>query len=585
MEIYFRRQTVISFPDNTSLEDITSGIADGSLMIDEVLFTDRFTIGTCNSNRFEVELYDFDTIGNEKIYVYQNVWDNEEDVEPREVPLFTGYVDSCVTNRGRFEDSKHIVAYDALYSKGTMDVSKWWEDTFDSVSLVTVKALRESLCSYVEIPYESVTLPNDDVKISHTQQITNISFQAMLTYILQVNGANANVDRNGTLRFFVISSSSPIAVDETYAQNTTEFDTYTIPPFESVEIDNTTEGTVVLVGSESNILHITDNVLLLNKKYLDLSAIAETILSQIVSVTYKPAQIDMIVSNLDVKLGNRIQIGGNTYIVCENTISGTQFVDQHISSIGESEIEEASPTHDATQADMQAKISASSLKYYTFTNKEAITINNNLLRPIIQIKYTTAADTLIAFHGCVIIDVELVNSQQAGTVELSYVTSNIVFPDYHPTETYYHDGRYTLNLLYYWEVMANKRDTFKVNLQTSNCKVTIQAFKTQAYLEGMGIIGKDIWDGIIDLEDEITLINLATTPSQVVAFEDEVEISAVGPIRISLTDNISKLTLNTAPVPINPSVALYVNKQRMSAMAWGDLLEYTWGDVEANFLW
>jgi len=581
MEVNFNRKTIISFPNNTSLPDIETGIVDGSLFLDEVLFADRFTIGECHANRFEVDLYDYEQIDKgEKIYVYQLIDGTDEE------PIFTGYVDSCVTNRGRFEDTKHVIAYDSLYSKGTVDVAKWWEDTFDTVSFITVKQLRESLCDYVEIPYESVNLPNDDVQISHTQQITTISFQAVLQYILTVNGVNANIDREGILRFFDISSNAPIVIDETYAQNTTEFDNYIVPPFQSVEIYNTTEGTNTLVGSETNILHITDNLLLLNKKYSDLATIAETILNRVISVTYKPAQIDMIYSQLNVKIGDKIQIGGNTYLVCENTLSGPQLVDQHISSIGAGEIEEASPTHDATQADMQAKISASSLKYYTFTNKEALIINNNIIRPIIQIKYTTSADTLIAFHGCVIIDVERVDTSQPGVVELSYVTSNIVFPDYHPTETYYHDGRYTLNLLYYWEVMANKRDTFKVNLQAQNCKVTIQAFKTQAYLEGMGIIGKDIWDGIIDIEDEQSVIEgFATTPSEVIPYEDEVSVRAVAPIHLSFEDEVTLYNLSTTPTAIKPHEQLYINKQRMSGVLWADLLEYTWQDVEDNFLW
>lgn len=580
MEVNFNRKTIISFPNNTSLPDIDTGIVDGSLFVDEVLFTDRFTIGECHANRFEVDLYDYDNISKgEKIYVYQLVDDTEE------VPIFTGYVDSCVTNRGRFEDTKHVTAYDSLYSKGTVDVAKWWEETFDTVINVTVKQLRESLCDFVEIPYEAVTLPNDSVRIAHTQQVNTISFQSVLNYILQVNGANANVDREGVLRFFVISSESPIEIDETYAQNTSEFDTYTVPAFESVEIVNTTEGTNALVGSESNILRITDNMLLLDKTNLELAEIAETILSSVSSFTYKPAQIDMIYSQLNITVGKRVQISGNIYLVCENNLSGPQLVDQHISSIGANEIEEAPPTHDATTTDMQAKISASSLKYYTHQNLEAIEINNHINRQIIRIRYTTSADTLIAFHGCVIIDVELVNSSLPGTVELSYTTNRMVVPDYKPTETYYHDGRYTLNLLHYWEALANKRDDFIVELRAENCKVTIGAFKMEAYMAGMGILGKDIWDGVIEAEDRITEIELAITGFEVDTINEEVNVSRhVNPV-IEFEYEINNITFSTVPVVIEPDEQLYVNKEFMSDLTWGEIAEYTWAEIADGFIW
>ena len=584
MVVEFNRKTIISFPNNSSLEDIETGIMDGSLFVDEVMFTDRFTIGECHANRFEVDVTDYDQVDKgEKIYVYQVVTENNTETN---VPIFTGYVDSCVTNRGRFEDSKHIVAYDALYAKSTVDVAKWWEEEYDTVIRHTVKELRDSLCAYVGIPFENVSLPNDDVQIAQTQQIYNISFQSMLTYLLQINAANGYVGRDGVLRFPVISSKQPIAIDDTYAQNTSDFDTYTVPAFESVEITNTTEGTVALVGSESNILHITDNMLLLNKEYTELCEIAEVILSRVNTIMYRPAQIDMIYSNLEIMAGDRVKIGQNIYLVCEVTLSGTQLVDQHIASTGAGEIDEASPDYDATRRDMQDQISASSLKYYTHQNLEAIEINANINRPIIQIKYTTSADTLIAFHGCVIIDVELVDSSQPGIVELSYETSRAVVPNYHPTETYYEDGRHTIPLLHFWEAMANKRDTFRVYLQPQNCKVTIGAFRLEAYMEGMGILGKDIWDGVIEGEDNITEVTIfATTPSAVDTIGDDVDVEVTDSIRLSFTDEVEVYNLDTTPKPRPFTASMYLNKYPLHDLTWAEVSQMTWGEVLNGFLW
>lgn len=583
MEVNFNRQTIISFPDNPELSDITTGIADGSLVVDEILFTDRFTIGTCNSNRFEVELYNFPTIGNIKIYAYQIV-DEVEGEEPVEKPLFTGYVDSCVTNRGRFEDSKQIVAYDALYTKATMDVSAWWEEVFDTSTQVTVKELRESLCEYVGIDYEEVTLPNDDVLITQTQQLNTISFQSMLTYIMQINAANAKIDRSGVLNFFVIADHEPIAIDTTYAQNTTEFDTYTVPAFEAVRIVNSTEGVVAYVGADYNCFQIQDNLLLLDKNQSQLESIAQNILTVIGEITYNPAQIDMIYSNLDIEVGYRVKIGLNVYLVCENVYSGSQLVDERISSIGQNTIEESAATYDASKKDMQDKISASSLKYYKYQNLRAISINTS--RPIISIRYSTSEDGVVIFHGCVIFDVEIIDDSLPATVVLQYNINDTIIREYTPTETYFNDGRHTMNIMHFWDASANTLDKFVVTMIPTNCKVTIGAFRVEGYMEGMGLVGDAKWDGFVEVEDNIVEItNFATAPLSVIEIGDDVEVTAVDPIRLTFTDEAEICNFATTPVPITIREVLYLNKYPLYDLTWAEVAQMTWNEVLNGFLW
>jgi len=584
MEVNFNRTTIISFPDNSDLPDIETGIAEGSLLIDEVLFTDRFTVGTYNSNRFECELYDFPLIGNEKIYVYQVV-DEVEGQQPINVPLFTGYVESCTTNRGRFEDSKKIVAYDVLYSKGTLDVAEWWEDVFDDTPRVTVKTLRDSLCTYAEITCDDVTLPNDDVLITQTQQLDSISFQSMLKYILEINGVNANVGRDGVLHFITISNNSPIALDTTYAQNTSEFDVHEVPAYTSVVIVNSTEGIVGGLGGKENRLQITDNLLLLDKTAIQLRAIAENIFNAIRYITYLPAQIDMIYSNLSVTIGDRVKIGNKIYLVCENIYSGPQLVDQHICSTGRREIEESSTTYNATQKDMQTKIQGSSMKYYRFVNKRAMEIGDDRTYPIINIRHTSANEGVIIFHGCVIIDVELVDSTQPGTVEIQYVLNNTPTREYTPTETYHADGRHTLNLLHFWEATANNIDYFTVKLTTNNLKVAIGAFKIEAYMEGMGLAGEATWDGIIDVTDDISSVDFRTSVAEIDSFGEDANVDLQNVIRIEVEDSVDEVDLDTMPKPSPYQSIIYINKEPIRQLLWRDVGEYTWQEILDNYVW
>lgn len=590
MDVTFNRQTIISFPDNDLLPDITpqsaqlgeGGIADSSLTIDEVLYPSRFTIGEYNANRLEVDIYSYSMVAKgEKIYVYQIV-DEVEGGEPVEVPIFTGYVDSCSRNRGREIDGKHIIAYDVLYLRANDNIAEFWENTFDTVQSVTLKFFRESLMDYMELDYESVDLPNDYVPIRQNQKLDVISFEAMLKYVLEANGVNAFADRSGVVHFVTVSSDAPIVIDDTYAQNTSEFDTYDIPAFGGVRISNSTKGVTGIAG-ESNFVNINDNLLLMDKGKAALDVIANNILVNINTITYKPAKLDMIWNQLDIKCGSWVQIGDNVYLVCENYLSGSQLVDQQISSNGAESIEEAPSSYDAAKADMQAQISASSLKYYRYENERAIAINE-VTKPIISIRYTTVELGVVIFHGCVIIDVERIDTTKLAQIELRYVIDNTPVREYVPVESYDFDGKHTLHLMHYWEAPSNKMSRFVVNLTAINCKVEIGAFRIESYMEGMGLIGDTIWDGIIDAEDNITAITLNNEPT-VVPFTDIAELELQDVIVISAEDNVGELDLNTGVEPIAFTEILQINKEPISDYTWNEIDEYTWDQVEDMFYW
>lgn len=79
--------------------------------------------GECNSSRFEIEILDVEDITNIKIHVSALV-----DGYEKEIPLFTGYVDSAKIQPER--DARKIVAYDELYSHANDNVSEWYDGMF-----------------------------------------------------------------------------------------------------------------------------------------------------------------------------------------------------------------------------------------------------------------------------------------------------------------------------------------------------------------------------------------------------------------------------------------------------------------------
>lgn len=592
MEVNFNRRTIISFPDNELLPDIETGIADSSLYVDEVLFTDRFTVGSCNSNQFECEIYDYPTVGKgEKIYVYQII-DETEGQEPVEEPIFTGYVDSCITNRGRFEDSKTLTAFDAFQYYGEKNVAKWWAAQFEDVTAVTIKHLRDSLFEYVGLECEDVTLPNDGVFVTHTQNMKKISFSAVLQYLMLINGANAKIDREGIVHFLYISGEDEvIPIDDVYAQNTSEFDTYTVPAYAGVRIINTAKNTTVAVGEDYNILDITDNLFLLKQKETVLTTIAENILAVVSGVEYKPAQIDMIYSQLGIKVGDFVSIGTNKYLVCENALSGSLLVDQHISSTGANAFEETSKDYDAGKEEMSQEISGSSLKYYRFTNKEPVKVAEGQTKPIMSMRYMCDAVSVVTFQGCAIIDVEVIDSTKPATVKIQYYYDGDYYQTYEPTETYFDfDGeeqRHTLNLLHFWEYAdLGVVDFFKVYATCENCKIEVKAFKEEAILSGMGLIGEASWDGFLDVTDNAGYVPLINEPQFVAEVGEDITITLHECIYITIEDEIAEAHISMEPVVEKYNGYIYLNKTRLKDLTWQGVKEVgTWQNVFNDYGW
>ena len=604
MDVTFNRQTIISFPDNPEFPDITpsssassqGGVVDGSMFLDEVLFTDRYTIGECNANRFECDIYDYEKIPKgTKIYVYQIV-DEVEGEQPVEEPIFTGYVDECVTDRGRFQDSKHLTAFDVLQYLGEKNVAKWWAKQFDEAVQVTVKHLRDSLFEYMGISCDSVTLPNDDLYITHTQKLNKISFSAVLNYIMLTNARNAKTDRSGVVHFINVLDDEPIEIDDIYAQNTSEFDEYVVPAYAGVRIVNTAKNLVVSAGEDYNILEIVDNLLLLKLSKSKLATVAQNILNVVKNITYRPAQLDMIYSQLGIKVGSTVSIGENIYLVCENELSGSLLVDQHIASTGASAFEDASKSYDAGRAEMQNEISASSLKYYRFQNEKAIEIQEDSNVPIISIRYSISEPTVITFQGAVIMDIDVIDENEPAIVQATYEVHGIEEETFKPTETYfYFDGdeqRHTLNLLHYWEHASYSVDTFKVYLKCINCTASIGAYREEAIMSGLGLLGETVWNGWIDATDKITTGQFENEPHLVTPYTDTPTLELKGIIRITITEKMGCTEFENEPSVVPFQGGPYFNHYPLHDLTWGEVAEFEWSadgiyddDTEKYYAW
>lgn len=474
IEIKYDRKTYITFPDNSEIDTSEIHIESGSLVLDEILCDSALNFGESNSNKFEAQIYNLTDVAGLKIHVYQIV----DGDESNPVDLFVGYVDSC--KQDTYGYYRSLVAYDALYHFGNVNVAGWWLKFWEEVDKrgatqdlqqgeAYLHDLRNSLLEWMGIPYEDVTLFNDDFKLTKSSTVSSLGFSSILSKICQLSAVFPNVDRSGILRFVSIKPDTAPLIDisNNYEQGSSEFEGYTTHPIEKVEIYDYNGN---LIGSsdyenpleDANIYTISDNLLLFglsgdvqesdedtekddtgtnsDESNDDKTAItseanefAKKYLEEIKDIVYKPCTVNAIVSSLDYKLGTYFDTLKGRSIIMKNSMSGTMLVEQELSASGDEYLSETSSQYSdeylsilKRTEDLEADILADDLINYAYTNAKAYDIATNEAIEIINIRVVTTTDTDLLFFCSI--------NLEATQTETETKSMTILFPTDSGTE-------------------------------------------------------------------------------------------------------------------------------------------------------
>lgn len=321
----FNRQTIISFPNNKNISDITVGISSGTLKLDELLSEKNLTFGNLNSSKFEVQVYNLPDVSQETIEVYQI--DNGV-----KKAIFSGIVDSC--EKDDFGYYRTLIAYDKAYTYRDVNIAKWWEDFWSSREQSTLKQLRNALLTYMGIVFVDKTLLNDELIFKKPATIDSMPFGTLLKAICELQACIPHINRVGTLEFITFTNSSAKTVS-LYETGNSKFETYSTHSITRVQIYNGDNALIGIAGTDNNNYSITDNVIVNALETEQVQQLATDILNAIKNITYTPVDIKMIYSNLDYKLGDLLKIKEISTYILSNSLSGVQLVEQEIKAEGD----------------------------------------------------------------------------------------------------------------------------------------------------------------------------------------------------------------------------------------------------------
>lgn len=311
----------VKFKDNAFPTIKGSDVLSEQMTLHEsICEEEQLKFGGCNASSFELTVFNL----NSGIKGYE--------IEPvlitkkTEIPLGVFYVETIEKYAGK--DYKKLTAYDKM-RYFDVDVKDW----YDSLTFpISVKNFRDSLCNYVGVEQNDVTLIADNVMLTKELDSSNgINGLSLMKQICEISGVFGRMDRYGKLDYLSLESSMLLPADDLFPANDlypsagsgdseNSFNISTslmyehplVEDFFTSNIDGViivdSEGAQVLTEYNQNPYYVQDNFVIMGQTHETIMALANALLSKISSISYRPI--------------NSLKIKGQPYVECGDFISG-----------------------------------------------------------------------------------------------------------------------------------------------------------------------------------------------------------------------------------------------------------------------
>lgn len=273
-------------------------IAYESLSINQMLCSsESLTFGECNAAKVEITVADvtMDVTGKEFMLSLE--------VGGYEMMLGIYKVDSFERQADR--RLRKIVAYDRMLNFD-VDVSGWYRSlTFP----MTLKQYRDSLCDFIGIRQNSITLPLDVMEITRSIDPSKLSGRDAMKAICEINGCFGRIDVTGKFKYVFLGASGLFPSEELYPADDlfpsqmegenlshykpsgTTYEDFLVYGIDKVQIRQEEGDIGASYGGGTNAYTIQGNFLVYGKDARELLTIAATVHNNISRKIYRPCKI------------------------------------------------------------------------------------------------------------------------------------------------------------------------------------------------------------------------------------------------------------------------------------------------------
>jgi hypothetical protein len=239
---------------------------------------------------------------------------------------------------------------------------------------------------------------------------------------------------------------------------------------------------------------------------------------------------------------------------------------------------------DKELAGIMSRTDKNSIQFYTFKNAEERVIGDGESEQIINIRFTTQESKQATFQAEILCDADVTLDELEAQIE--YYLDGALIDDYKPTETWSEDGKHIISLYYVVTVEPNTLYRWQVLLNSNGGTLTIPAECARGTIWGQGLVATNKWDGYIDVEDTIGLIDI-TRRIGFISFTDDLEVWTDIPYTADGEETVGLIDITRRIDFIEFEDYVLVDKESLyfDGYTWGDIDELQWAEVEERFTW
>lgn len=556
----------IYFPDL----ELTIGhenIVSESMSLHESIFeTESIEFVGCNSSQFKIQVRNLheDIKGQ---YIVVSITTDSTTNDP--IPLFRGIVDGVDMSAKR--NYKTITAYDELYSKGQIDVAAWYKSlTFP----ISISNFRNSLFEYIGLNQVTATLPNDSIMIEKQYSPNELQAITVIKSLCQINGVFGIINRDGDFEYVTILPSDTPPTETMDAYRDITFQEFVVQPVEKLVIRESSDDEGVSYGSGTNRYVIQGNFFAKGLEEETLLEMAENIYPNIEGFSYAPFNAssdgmpwvecgkDIIkykIVDFENSTSGSIAYKYKNFYVLNRILSGIQVLTDEYNASGDeyqhefiTDLQVKVDTISEQIGEIVGSLQDYSLNYVSFVNQNKIEIMDGQTVSTWKTVFAVQKPTQVMINIEYLMDVETTANGIGYNdliLEANYYYDRVLIDTRKPIETFT-DGKHILKLFYLLNANNDIQHHFEVKLIASGGSVTIEIGQALNVMVGQKLIGQ-VWDGELDFEDEIGIIEV-NNPSAVntLGFDELVTVETQTPLSVNPEDELDIMTVNT-PTAVN----------------------------------
>lgn len=399
------------------------------------------------------------------------------------------------------------------------------------------------------------------------------TYRDLLFWVAQTCACFATIDRTGKLVLRKYGGDSVYTIGQNERWTGSQFSDYTTL-YTKVTVEQIEAQSVESAGVDAGVTYsLGANPLM---QGISTTASLQEILVALQSVQYTPFNVAR--SGCPAyDLGDAVTFDGGVgdgLVGCIMSYDYTFRGEYQITGLGSNpKMMNAKSKTDKELSFVMSRTNANEVQFYTYTNAQQIEIHDDY-KQIIYVRFGSTKSTIVTFHAEVKLNAEAevtddVYNDIIGSIKYIFNQEEL---SYHPVETWM-DGDHLLHLLYYIPIQGSAINTFSVRMKCDGGTITIDQGDIQCAVSGQGLVATTTWDGYIELEDNVTAIQIRTSISSIGYIDDELTFNTHVPAKVEIEEYVGAIPIRTAPQRIAPIYdSLYLNKRRLSDYTWGQVL-------------